>query len=331
MSNRPVPLPAALISRVFTSEEARIHEVPPSRLRAKDIVRIERGLYAQVGGQIAEAAMVAAHCRVYSDCFATGLTAARILGMPLPGALGQPIIAGTQATADSHMQPVPRNGGVDKRIHLGTTGYPRRATSLIRWSRSQHESDILVLADGLVVTNRLRTLLDLSDVLSHEALVAIGDHLVRRPRRQFEGRDRPYVEIEGLREAAEAYPGRGAAALRRAVSRVRSSSDSPAETMLRLIFADAGLPEPLANQRAWCDGVDLGEPDLHWPEFGVAVEHEGPSHLTPEQKARDIARTESRVRAGWIEVCTMADDLAFRGRSAVARVTWALRKQGWDG
>lgn len=332
MPNNPAPLPPSLVSAAFTATEARALGVPASRLRANDIVRIRRGLHAHVGAHVSEAAIVAAQCRSDPGCYAAGLTAARLLGLPLPGALGDPIIAAMTAGSDEVPSPPPSNGGVDKRIHLGTTGSPRRGNPLIRWSRSNNGTGTLLrMSSGLVVTDRVRTFVELSDVVSHEALVAIGDHLVRRPRRRFEGRDTPYVGLEDLRSIADAYSGRGAVALRRAVSKVRMSSDSPAETRLRLIFAEAGFPEPLANQRAWSGEVDLGEPDLHWPQYRVAVEHEGPRHLTPEQKARDIARTERRVRQGWIEVCTVADDLAFRGRRALDRVRWALEKQGWDG
>ena len=171
------------------------------------------------------------------------------------------------------------------------------------------------------VTSRIRTLIDLSGVLRLEGLVAIGDHLVRQPRPEYEGRSVPYARLEELLEAA--------------VAQVRRDSDSPAETTLRLAPVRAGLPEPLANVRP-VGGVDrlgaridLGQPDLHWATWRVALEHDGPTHLTPQQQARDIARGERRARAGWVEVRTTAEDLQYGCRKAVDQVRDALLRQGW--
>ena len=112
------------------------------------------------------------------------------------------------------------------------------------------------------------------------------------------------------------------------------SSDSPPETALRLAVVRAGLPAPLANVRVeqvQSEGtvLDLGEPDLHWPQWRVALEHEGPTHLDRNQVPKDIARGERRRDAGWIEVRTTFADLPHGCRSAVARVRRALESQGW--
>ncbi|MDV3296083.1 MAG: hypothetical protein LOY01_09745, partial [Brachybacterium paraconglomeratum] len=70
------------------------------------------------------------------------------------------------------------------------------------------------------LTSRMRTFLDLGAQISVDALVAIGDHLVRRPRPQFEGRAEPYVTLSELRAAVNMYRGRGARRLREAVAQV---------------------------------------------------------------------------------------------------------------
>lgn len=205
----------------------------------------------------------------------------------------------------------------------------------MRWSRLEITPMSLDHQPAVQVTSRIRTLVDLSGVLRHEALVAIGDHLVRQPRPEYEGRSVPYAALEELLEAASSFHGRGARRLQAAVAQVRRDSDSPAETTLRLALVRAGLPEPLANVRpvGGVDrlgaGIDLGQPDLHWPTWRVALEHDGPTHLTPEQQAKDIARGERRARAGWVEVRTTAEDLQYGCRKAVDRVRDALLRQGW--
>lgn len=253
----------------------------------------------------------------------------------------------------------PGGNGVDRRIHLGTTSVRRKETALVRWSLVTTDSvhlisqpahvtgaalvtgpDLVAGPDDIsgpavTLTSRVRTLLDLASIVAPDALVMIGDHLVRRPRPAFEGRHEPHATLEQLREAAARFTGRGALRARAAMEQVRMSSDSPAETRLRLAFQRAGLPEPLVNvpaRKAGRDGepgLDLGEPDLHWPQWRVAVEHEGPSHLDAEQLPKDIARAERREGAGWIEVRTTARDLRDNCSRAVARVRAALVRQGW--
>src|SRR5699024_11803147 len=92
--------------------------------------------------------------------------------------------------------------------------------------------------------------LALGAVLQEEALVAIGDHLVRAPRPALEGRSAPHATLEELREAAARATGRGVVRVREAVGKVRMSADSPPETALRIAMVRAGLPETLAKAPA---------------------------------------------------------------------------------
>lgn len=339
MPGRPRPLPSSLSFPVFTALEARRVGLPSSRLRAADVRALDRGLWARVGQSVTEADIVAALCRRDDEVFAMGLTAARLWGIPLPGILDEGVVSAPVAPRRVKGKLVyrPRGRSVDRRIHLAAPGArsPRQGTALVRWSHLDVEPVPLEAMPTVRITTRLRTLLDLAGLLRPEALVAIGDHLVRRPRPEFEKRSVPFATVAELEEAAERFRGRGALKLREAVSRVRVSADSPAETRLRLAVVAAGLPEPLANERAMAAtdeagrSLDLGEPDLHWPRWRVILEHEGPNHLSAEQQARDIKRGERRTRAGWIEVRTTAGDLENGCRKGVARARDALRRHGW--
>lgn len=337
MPGRPRPLPPSLPYPVFTTTEARRAGVSASRLRATDLRSLDRGLWARVDAQVTEADIVAALCRRDGDVFAAGLTAARLWGLPLPGTLADEVVRAPLPARRLGGKSVyrPRGRAVDTRVHLAAAVVPRRETALVRWSHLDAVPVALEKMPSVLATTRVRTLLDLSSLLRPDALVAIGDHLVRHPRLEFEGRSHPYATCEELTGIAEGFHGRGAHRFREAVARVRVGSDSPAETRLRLAVVAAGLPEPLANVRASGGTdktgreIDLGEPDLHWPQWRVAVEHEGPTHLKAEQLAKDIARGERRARAGWIEVRTTAKDLHDRCRRGVDRVRDALVRQGW--
>ncbi|MDO5662425.1 MAG: hypothetical protein Q4G40_07010 [Brachybacterium sp.] len=109
------------------------------------------------------------------------------------------------------------------------------------------------------------------------------------------------------------------------------SADSAAETLLRQAFLRAGLPEPAANQPLVVDGVNLGDPDLHWKQFGVCVEYDGYTHLTPEQQHLDIRRGDRRRDHGVEEVRVVFEDVRGGYDLAVPRVRRRLLERGWNG
>lgn len=121
----------------------------------------------------------------------------------------------------------------------------------------------------------------------------------------------------------------GAARLRAVLPRAIPRSRSRAETWLRLILVDAGLPEPEANVDVVEAGVWLGQVDLGYPALRVALEYEGEHHLTdPRQWAADIARYDRLAESGWrvirvtkAEVFGRTDDLVERVRRALGQAT----------
>lgn len=340
MSRPPRALPVSLPHAVFCTAEALAAGVDEARLRRGDLRSLSPGLWARRDRQITEREIVAALCRADPRAFAAGLTAARLWGLPLPGVLSQAV---TEPPRQAHVVAghevrSPRGTPVDLRIHVATPGAHRRGTKLLRWSRMDAETVGLLDArngPAIRLIPRVRTFLSLGAVLEVGPLVAIGDHLVRRPRPEYEGRSRPHATIPELMAAAELCTGRGIRRVREAITHVRMNSDSPPETALRLAMVASGLPEPLANAPAHQtleNGtlLDLGEPDLHWPQWRVALEHEGPTHLDRKQQERDIERGDRRRRAGWVELRTTAKDLREGCGAAVLKVRRELQRSGWE-
>lgn len=312
MPRRPAPLPSALPHAVFTTAEARSVGVGTERLRARDLKRLAYGLHARVDAELTELDVLTALTRDDPLAVVRGLSAARYWGFPLPWQKQQ-WKAGKELTA----------------VHLTANGESRRSSALITWSRKRLRVDEIVALEDLRVTSRIRTWLDLQQDLSLAQLVDIGDHLVRIPREWAESREHPYATLDQLSMAVDSFPGPGRTRLREALDLVRVGSDSPPETRLRLAAGRAGLPEPDLNVRQIDQGRDLGEPDLAWPVWKVCVEHDGPTHRTPEQQERDIQRRELRESLGWIEVQTVAKDLHDGCRRGLRRMTDALRKHDW--
>lgn len=163
-----------------------------SRLRRDDLVSVAPGLWALRDRVVTERDIVGALCRRDPEAFAAGLTAARIWGLPLPGVLADAVTEAPRQSrvVDGRTTYRPARNSVDGRMHMARGDSRPRESALVRWSLL--DAPVVRLVDrrdrapGVRLTTRLRTFLDLGPQISLEALVAIGDHLVRRPRPRFE-------------------------------------------------------------------------------------------------------------------------------------------------
>jgi Protein of unknown function (DUF559) len=96
--------------------------------------------------------------------------------------------------------------------------------------------------------------------------------------------------------------------------------DSPAESWIRLLVVEHGLPIPEVN---WpindATGREIYRLDLAWPRFRIALEYDGVA-AHAGQEDHDAARRADLERRGWIVVVVTKDDLG-----AFTRVVTALR------
>lgn len=148
----------------------------------------------------------------------------------------------------------------------------------------------------------------LAPVVSKTELLAVADWLVSGPSRHEE----PASSLKALRVASRRFKGCAGAPLRQAVlPLVRTGVESPAESRLRLVIVENGLPEPATSCRVPThERVFLA--DLGYPELKIAVEYEGIHHFqhgSLEQARRDVSRARAMQRAGWIVVRATALDL----------------------
>lgn len=192
-------------------------------------------------------------------------------------------------------------------------------------------ADEVELRDGLYLTGRGRTWLDLAEMLSVDELVILGDHLIRVPRWEFEGRTEPYSTLQQLQQLLDRHKGKqGVRKARQALELSRVGADSPPETRLRLAVLRAGLPEPCLNQpMVDADGTEQHEPDLSYPQYRIAIEHEGEGHNVRDQIDRDIDREDRVAAAGWIQVRVSKRHMRNGAQRAVAKIRAALVAQGW--
>lgn len=162
---------------------------------------------------------------------------------------------------------------------------PRRAG--VRARRVALTDDERCLVDGVAVTSAVRTLRDLASSLCLVDLVVLADSAVRL------GQCSP-DEIRASSESA----GRGARAFRRLADLVDARSESPWESVLRLLHVLPGLP-PVKPQADLTDeyGTWVARADL-WL-VGTARLHEcdGEHHRDRARHGHDLAREERLTRA----------------------------------
>lgn len=142
-------------------------------------------------------------------------------------------------------------------------------------------------------TDAVTTWADLSDTLSVDDLIVLGD-AVAHWRRGI-----PLVELESA--AASRAGRRGVVKLRAALPQIRQRSDSPMETLGRLLFVRAGLPEPEQNVPVTdAAGGWLGTGDYVWKARRVMAEFDGDHHRVDRRQWQiDVARRETIQDHGW--------------------------------
>ncbi|MBF4994773.1 hypothetical protein ITX31_11710 [Arthrobacter gandavensis] len=311
----PRELPSELSQSTYTVYDSDALGVSRGILRNVRIRRISRAIRATDNLDMSNLSSsvlpdkLAPFTRVTSFSVASHRTAAEAWGFPLPVVPGEaPVL---HITRPEGLAP-PRRFGV-----IGHTGrfLPGEVTTL----------------DGLVLTSRAKTWLDLSRYLTVEDLTVIADHLIRIPRKLYEGRSDPYATQDELDAIIGRHQGqRGIRTAREALRLSRVGADSPPETLLRLALGAAGLPEPEVNVPIVDEnGVLHHEPDLGYRKYQVAVQYEGAGHSDPEQVARDISREERTRALGWTEVRISRRHMVDGARPAVEKVRAALWAAGW--
>ncbi|WP_405115848.1 hypothetical protein OG559_14090 [Micromonospora sp. NBC_01405] len=106
-------------------------------------------------------------------------------------------------------------------------------------------------------------------------------------------------------------------------------AQSPPESELRVRLVLAGLPRPVARHPVQLASGLVLHPGLAWPEFRVAVEYDGNSHVDAEQLHRDRRRLNQLVCAGWIVLHAPGRRLRHDFPALTREVHAALAARGW--
>ncbi|MEO8282226.1 MAG: DUF559 domain-containing protein [Pseudarthrobacter sp.] len=300
-------LPQPLAAAPFTFGSALASGVTLNRLRRKDVVNVGRGLYRPADWDFDLEGAARALSAASPGAWISHVTAARLRCQLLPPWL-----------ADS------------TELHLSK---PRSLPSVRRKGVFGHtvlalEGEI-ELVDGIRLSTRSRTWLDLARTLPLRDLVSMGDHLIRIPRVDFEGRTDSYDTIARLRLLAGRHPNlQGIVRAREALDLMRVGADSAPESLLRLAIADAGLPEPELQVPLRAADARSPSADLGYRRRRLAIQYDGGHHLGDAQILSDRRRDRAFESAGWTVLVFDKEDLADDFQRAAVKIKRALRN-GW--
>ncbi len=243
--------------RPFTKQQLRTAGLQPGRVRRRCYVQLVTGVWIRHDTRDGLSMIRAALLIHPDDAFASHLSAAEVLGLPVPDSAFVHVTVTKQE--DRHYR---------AQIKPHVTTRPRR----------------IIVVDGIRTTDPIATFIDCAGWLSLVELVVLGDALVKK----F------HVDPADLRRACARSTDYYAGLARIAAGLVRKGVDSPMETRLRLLIVLAGLPEPDVNVIIyWEDGSWRRRFDLCYRGIKLVVEYEGRQHADdPRQWHSDIDRRE---------------------------------------
>jgi hypothetical protein len=285
----------------FTIRQGLERGYTAAELRSMAFTRPARGarITAAVGDE-ARALLEAVRVLARDDHFFCHTTAARIHGMPLPSRFKK-----------------------EARVHLAspTGGSRMRRPGVVGHRLKSAVEEV----DGMRVEARADTFVHLATMLSLEEMVAVGDWLVSTKRRAP-------LTVQDLMDALRRYEGaRGLHLARRALALVRVGSESPRESLLRLLIIGA-LPEPVLQHEVFdATGMFVARLDVSWPRLKLGVEYDGEHHTDPAQQERDRIRREKLRALGWRIIVVTKDDLLDGGQQLLRQIVAAYeRYSSWN-
>lgn len=172
------------------------------------------------------------------------------------------------------------------------------------------DDDIVLTRSGLPAVTPLRAGLDTASLMSVSQGVVVLDSLV----------DLGIASVEEIREAFGQGIGPRSRRLQVTVRLVRKGANSVAESLMRCLFWNQHIPEPVLQFEVYDEyGHLLGSTDFAWPEYGLLGEFDGEGKYlrlrrqgeTIEQTIMREKRREDRLReiTGWLMIRLVWADL----------------------
>ncbi|WP_155838644.1 hypothetical protein [Arthrobacter castelli] len=209
----------------------------------------------------------------------------------------------------------PNTVHISRRARTSTKKVP---ADVRRHVRTLPQKDIITLRSRPVTTLE-RTLVDCAAIMDYQHAMVIGDHAARLG-----------ASPDRVRQIVESMSGhRGIRNIRRVVEGINPLSESPGETITRILLKalDVPMPELQVPVRTRNGRHRL---DFAWSELKVALEFDGDSKYfdyrpTKEALVAERKRERELMEEGWIFVRLEWKDL-FHPREVEARIKSAFAR-----
>lgn len=288
----PKPLPAHL-GDIFTTRDAHGIGVTPARLRNKDLTLLFEGVYVKVGSMPTVAQICAAlqQGNPLRSRF-SGITAAEIIGVPLPNSMLRAGWGERPGTTTS-----------SRRIHISVPppAHLPRGRNIAGHIVTANSGDT-VLVNGLRISSPAQLWRELATHLDVLNLVAAGDFLIHRRR--------PFVTLAGLKGAMGEFAGqRGIRKAKEALELLHEGSESPQESKLRVILQWGGIAT-VPNVSITTSGGYRYRVDLAVVDRRVIIEYQSDKHhMDAAAYRRDMTRISRLEADNWSVIQVNANDL----------------------
>lgn len=210
--------------------------------------------------------------------------------------------------------------GTYSTVHLSTRKHSPTRIAGIRMHR-HYELGSIHTVKGCRVLGPERCLVDTSIHRSIGDLVIAGDWLIRNG----------HMTQESFLVFVHEHHFDGVQRARQVAQLIEVGSESPRESLVRLILELAGLPRPACNFTYGDEHEAFARPDMSYPTWFVAIEYDGRQHgISLSQRVHDVWRREQMERLGWTFIVVTAADI-HRPQEIVRRVHRALVDHGYSG
>lgn len=153
---------------------------------------------------------------------------------------------------------------------------------------------IHLLSGGLFCVTPAIAWLQMGRLLSLDSLIILGDSLMRSDRRL---RLTSLANLSLELKRTSAFLGKDKC--QQALLLMRENTDSPMETIVRLLLERYGIPRAEINYEIRDGKGHFIRVDLAWPEQFFCIEYDGKQHFETVQHTRDLNKGEQMMHSKW--------------------------------
>jgi very-short-patch-repair endonuclease len=192
----------------------------------------------------------------------------------------------------------------------------------VRWRSAAIQASHVTQVDGVCVTSVARTVLDVVRETDFREGLVLAESALNRGLTTV-------PELRAVHDFCADWSGARAAG--RVVSFASPLSESPGESLSRIVFADGGLPVPLQQQEIYDDAGLIGRVDFLWKKQRTVGEFDGKvKYLGPDADSMTLyaeKRREDRLREAGFEVVRFSwSDIVDRPAWVVAQLLRAFAR-----